>query len=118
MKCPSCNEEANIIVQDPDFESLELKGTQAIITIIESQFCDKCSTEIQTDRFRAVVEVSEAVAHPDGEAHTKDLHPDGLEGEEGEFDVKFRFVCSCGASFPHIGKAVPLDESTEPAPWG
>jgi hypothetical protein len=114
MRCPSCNQEAGLVVQDPDFESMELKGTTATLTVVEKQFCDQCSATVQEDKFVAVVEVPEAAQHPDGDEHIKDIHAEGLSGEDGEFEVKFRFVCSCGASVNHTGIAKSCENST---PW-
>ena len=116
MLCPSCNQEANILVQEPDVDSLTLKGTTVTITVNEPQFCDKCSATVRETRFWGTVEVPEAGSHQ-GAGHDLTLHPEGLSGDEGEFRVDFRLTCSCGLNIRHTGTVVELTDSTPAAPW-
>ncbi len=97
MRCPSCNEEAGLIVGDADFSSLSLVGLVANAEVTQSQFCDKCSATVREDRFRGFVEIPEAVRHL-GEAHKPELCPEAVVSTDGEdeLEAQFRFNCSCG----------------------
>ena len=106
MRCPSCNEEAGLIVGDADFSSLSLVGLVANAEVTQSQFCDKCSGVLRKNLYRTVVDQPEADSHT-GKGHEPDLHQDGVTPLNGEVEVEFRFVCSCGVETKHTKIAKP-----------
>jgi hypothetical protein len=110
MKCPNCHEESNIITGDPEFGSLVLKGTQAQVEVVQSQFCESCSSTVKRDRFRGVVEVPEAAVH---EEHGVDLRGEGLVEAGDDFEATIRVICSCGFEVERKAR-VELEEET---PW-
>ena len=106
MRCPECKKEVGFVAGDPDFESLKLDGSKAVVLVAASEFCDKCSGVLRKNLYRTVVDLPEADSHT-GKGHEPDLHQDGVTPLNGEVEVEFRFVCSCGVETKHTKIAKP-----------
>jgi len=115
MKCPSCHEEAGLIVGDADFTSLVLTGLVANVVVTQRQFCNKCSVAVHEDRFRGSLDIPEAAMHLQ---HKPELCPESVVSteEEDELEAQFRFSCSCGLDSAHHKVLVKLVQDAG-VPW-